>query len=431
MSSKGQIVKRILDTEDELAQTRRLELEARMQRRNQVHREGLDAQIRSMVDEYVAVGGPEVSHDMWAKQMAEDPDGTAAQLAASTSHVPRIESSRHVKTSAADAEARLANGEHPATVFQQTGWYRVPDGPKDRRMRFYLSDADSRIDADMLRRRALDQDLSTGEVKPVNFTVGEVLSHEDLYEVYPELRDVQVMFHIKRLEGDRYVIYDPDKAGLGLDGQLSTRGGVPRISVFNNRNSDLGKKTILHEINHVIANLEGWSKGSSSTIWRDMLTRAQTLVQDKRMLDDVMEGRVDLDDIADMARYADEYAERWGVDPEVVDKSLADIAQMPDLEDYAEAVGPILDRDLRDVALFLKQMGANEDADVVKFLDEAPPGVINQLARGRYLRQLGEMESRVREHLSDLTIEQIKELRKTPIETIEDVDGTRVEDAIP
>lgn len=426
MPAKTRVIKRLLEpVDDTVTAARQLELDRRIADMRTSRLEGLGEQL-DVMDEYVALGGPQVSHDQWTKMMREDPDGTAAALANRNQHIPRVESSRHVDVSSLEAEARLANGEHPATVFRETGWYRVPDGPKDRRMRFYLPDAHARINSDVLRQSAEVGRLKDGETRAFHFRVGEVLDHPDLYEAYPELMDTPIAFHVTRT-GDEYKVFNPNEPFV--KGDVSHRGPRSAITIYNDANADIGRNTLLHEINHVVQRIEGWSGGSSVQQWEDLMNTTETFLHDQRMVDDVLNNRVDLDSLQDMARYSDEYTQKYGADSAMVDKQLFEMGMVPNLAEYQEALGPVLDRQIRDMGLFLRQVGANEDIEGM--LRATTPAMRTRLAQSRYLRQLGEAESRVREALSDMTMEELRSMKGTPIEALEPLEGLKKEDLIP
>lgn len=196
----------------------------------------------------------------------------------------------------AQAKQMLSEDVAPETIRQQTGWFQGRDGKwrfevddsgstyqrgGDVRFReahpeyaeyqdllekmFY--DTENFTDEDEARLQELD-DLYSNEfarlserVDRGNATLGEIFDHEALYEAYPQLRDVKVEFK-EDMTGRG--AFDPSKNTIYLKSSLrSNSGGV-------------GRGVLLHEIQHAIQHIEGFSTGSSVDAWRRRLKNGYT-----------------------------------------------------------------------------------------------------------------------------------------------------------
>jgi len=87
--------------------------------------------------------------------------------------------------------------------------------------------------------------------------LSDVLDHKELYENYPNAKDIKFSFvNTSKFNGE----YNP----------ISNR-----IKVDNNLNGHNLKTTILHEIQHAIQKREGFAKGGSPAIFKDLFTKKE------------------------------------------------------------------------------------------------------------------------------------------------------------
>lgn len=91
---------------------------------------------------------------------------------------------------------------------------------------------------------ALHKSVNTGN-QPVR--VKDVLEHQDLYDAYPHLRNIEVVTH--KAGGDTRGAYYP---------------GKNKISIAEDLKPEEAKSTLLHELTHDIQNFEGWNHGANS-----------------------------------------------------------------------------------------------------------------------------------------------------------------------
>lgn len=134
------------------------------------------------------------------------------------------------------ASEKINNGEPNDKVRQETGWFKGKDG----KLRFEISDNEANI---------------ISPEKNKSYKLGEFLSHEDLYEMYPKLRNSKIKFKdIKPL--DNHIVA----------GQYNTITNTIEINnTLLNMSDSITKikKTLLHEIQHNIQKIEKFSMGSA------------------------------------------------------------------------------------------------------------------------------------------------------------------------
>lgn len=111
-------------------------------------------------------------------------------------------------------------------IRRSTGWHQGPDG----KWRFEIDDSKARFG------------------NTISHKLGEFLIHNELYETYPELREIRV----EKLGED-----EPK----GLRGKYDTESNT---IFYNSSLSEKERmKTLLHEIQHIIQRLEGLGKGGN------------------------------------------------------------------------------------------------------------------------------------------------------------------------
>lgn len=125
-----------------------------------------------------------------------------------------------------EAQRRIDAGEDKQKVYEETGWFKG----KDNRWRYEIPD-----DLDAIH-------LPESEKKA---TLGEVYQNARLYEAYPELQHISVA--IEKID-DANGYYDLDDNVIALSDTLS---------------AEQAKSTLIHEVQHAIQFIEGFSSGGS------------------------------------------------------------------------------------------------------------------------------------------------------------------------
>ena len=165
-------------------------------------------------------------------------------------------------------------------IRKETGWFVGMDG----KWRFEISDADIKFDAD-------------GKLRDSEFyvkTLADYMSHEKLFEAYPDLAEVVVNFEkLEKGERGKY-IRSLDEIELGQ-------------SLLNDPKELLD--TLVHEVQHAIQERERFSPGSSPAYWNrrleegaDVRTRKERLEEERlrKELDKMKES--DPEFVADMEK---------------------------------------------------------------------------------------------------------------------------------
>lgn len=140
---------------------------------------------------------------------------------------------------AAQAEELLDKGVDPRAAHAQTG---IMPGV-DRALRREISD-----DAATIKQ------FPTGPMNPISAKLGDILDHPDVYKAYPDLANMPVTLK-SNATGKSTGAFYPD---------------VNRIS-YDAKNPEAAKSGLLHEMQHVIQQREGWASGGNPEIMRGLM----------------------------------------------------------------------------------------------------------------------------------------------------------------
>lgn len=208
------------------------------------------------------------------------------------------------------ATKMLDAGADPAEVFQQTGIYK---GPLDGKMRAVINDNNSVINPDMLsvnpRNGRADLSIPGGST-----TLDQILGHPEAFEAYPELKDVSVV-------SDKTL---PIGAAQTWSSPAGTRIVVgPQTSV-----SDL-HSTLLHEVQHVVQDTEGFMNGANpgqflpggSAQFNSSLSKIQEIA-----------GQIK-SNLASRIGTSEETIAKWGANPE---SAPAGVQALDDFQTYVK-----------------------------------------------------------------------------------------------
>ena len=145
------------------------------------------------------------------------------------------------------AEARLAAGDDPATVWAQEGWGRGPDG----KMRWEIDDSQAFPDL-FGASDDYGKPLREGTLFPLN----QSYEHQALYKSYPEIGDnVNIGFMPQERMGQAYGAYS------GKHKRITLPDGEKR-HFFE-------KSNLAHEVQHAVQDAEDFSRGGSPEGMRD------------------------------------------------------------------------------------------------------------------------------------------------------------------
>jgi len=149
------------------------------------------------------------------------------------------------------AKQRLDKGEDAETIRQETGWFKGADG----KMRFEIDDSQASIKKPFPQLGQRWGDIYYSRMqKEINeglgvqaLRLGDILNHPRLYEAYPDLKDLTVT----------------TKPGKGAQLAPSTSISPVHIAIGEDMSMSDVKSLLLHEVQHGIQTIEGFSSGGS------------------------------------------------------------------------------------------------------------------------------------------------------------------------
>jgi hypothetical protein len=221
-----------------------------------------------------------------------------------------------------------------------------------------------------------EADKSIDQISGENFvspsgkwsTLSEVLDHPRLFEAYPELADLKV-------------VYAPEMTG-GAAGAMAinARTGEP-VMVLGDGKSDELRKTVLHETQHAIQNIEGFAQGGSVNRLRNEPDHASEIAA------------------VNESFQMQQWAKQW---PEAAELRQ----EISDLHDQLEQqYGDPFSDEAVESDTFAKWQAAIERSFDVEGYDQAPVTNVDELAPLEiYHRLAGEIEARTieaRAHMTD------------------------------
>lgn len=175
------------------------------------------------------------------------------------------------------AQEMKEKGESDEIIFRQTGWYAGADGkwrfeiddsgmetdtkwkflrnPDARRYNKLFETAylyDDATEAELQELQILEKNLKGVRKSPLY--LDEIVKHDKLFESYQELRNVKVRFGADI--GNREGTYQ--------NGEIVLRAGLKL-------EPEKLKRTLIHEIQHIIQEQEGFARGTNPGYWDEMM----------------------------------------------------------------------------------------------------------------------------------------------------------------
>lgn len=151
----------------------------------------------------------------------------------------------------ADAERMEQGGADSETVRRETGWYRGYDG----KWRFEIDDSKMRF-------------INHREESRRTWKLDELIRHDALFVAYPELRDYTVL-----------------NFGISDDVEAAFYPGLNRITLDPRLSRAEKRAALIHEIQHAIQLIEGFSVGATTDYWRGSLKTAEEKQLELRLRD--------------------------------------------------------------------------------------------------------------------------------------------------
>lgn len=176
------------------------------------------------------------------------------------------------KTKLYEAQNMTLNGAHPDEVWQATGWFKGADD----RWKFEISDEKAVLNESKFATAAETPIVSNNPrgwetvgsrehliLNPEdNLQLGDVLKHPELYKAYPGIENIFVK---PMPEGVTAL------GQVGYDGSIYL-GKIPKEEV---------RGILLHEVQHLIQNHEGFARGGSAKTFTD-----PTIVNAEKMVNE-------------------------------------------------------------------------------------------------------------------------------------------------
>lgn len=297
-------------------------------------------------------------------------------------------------------------------IRQQTGWFRGYDGYwryeiDDSKMEIdtrgkFSSNPDVRrytelvdkvyfdmtaTDSETQELQSLEKNLEGVNVQPK--TLGEIIKHDELFEAYPKLKDVEVFFDMDT--GTARGSYNYGLNAITINSRLKL-------------NKDQLKKTLIHEIQHAIQHFEGFSNGASLEYWDSAKNRytpkenekVQALKWDIYNLEKSINKEFGSETWKNVVQYYDLQDAYFddNADTQAIEKETERIENDAEKNGYTEALEKYYD---------LKR-----DLDFINLKVEQRSQMSNQAL---YLKTAGEIESRDVSARVDLNDTQRKEIR--------------------
>lgn len=169
------------------------------------------------------------------------------------------------------AKQMAKNKESNEKIYKETGWYKDNVTGK---MKFNFSDKDMKI---------ANQNYKVGQ----EFKLKDILIHNTLFEMYPQLRDFKV-----RIE-------DMNSNNTKNNGRLNGRYNrfTDELTIDINRFNDISNAegTLIHEIQHAIQKIEGFAGGTSTKFGKEKYKNNPGEIEardtSKRMIEEKYNGK--------------------------------------------------------------------------------------------------------------------------------------------
>lgn len=125
----------------------------------------------------------------------------------------------------------------------------------DNRLNLLLNEAQVNIDIDKAGVNALYNKDTTTKAK-----LSEIITHDELFKAYPQIRNVEIVFNKNMKKGEFANATIPQKGGVRSSAYIEvSKQAFYKDGVFS---VDEFKKTLMHEVQHIIQAYEGFANGS-------------------------------------------------------------------------------------------------------------------------------------------------------------------------
>jgi hypothetical protein len=285
-------------------------------------------------------------------------------------------------------------------LWEKTGWYRGPDGQP----RFFISDAQAEVFTGNIRNK-IPTDLSKWDGKPISLELQEVLKHDELFELYPELAGMRIQVSVIPDGKGGFKILNRDRSGTG--GNIATIGNtVTRMNVYNATDEVALRKIVLHEVQHVIQTIEGWAGGTSVKAMADTHIKNLVLVKGQKAgLQAIREGANSTDELflkLVEGGMDDTMAASMAMDSQVQKYLAATVQGDTDFVNFLDAgVAGEYEAASNMTAHLVHYLGLNKESHAQELVNQlsAHKGIMDDVRMRAYLMSYGEAEARLTERM--------------------------------
>lgn len=211
-------------------------------------------ELRNMDEGFMSAS----SKGMFSKQMTTPPELEKPEMVIGPEGIGRISASIGDKLSVFDTNARLAEtmrrrGETNENIIARTGFWFDPDG----KPKFEISDAEAELNFNPLSIKAGD-----------SLTAKDVVTHDKLFAIYPELADLKVnFFKDKDPNNQGYIDLTKNEVGLNINNKSFIEEDSNPVDLVT---------TMLHEMQHALQKREGFDAGGD---WRNFIKNKDNFTQ--------------------------------------------------------------------------------------------------------------------------------------------------------
>lgn len=327
----------------------------------------------------------------------------------------------------ATAAKMLEKGKSTDEIFQQTGWWKDPDGWK-----FYISDKDAVTNMGPIEDAAANAKVAIGQQFSVDATLGDFLTHDKYFQAYPHFAETPTRMWARRIKDKPdgtpdFEIFNQRAFDRKIQAEVATdTAGFKEITVFNKADDmwDNARSIILHEANHLPQMSEGFDLGANVAKFRGRIANASKSSVTNTVAQDLADGVIHKG-MSKIERH--EYAVTLASNNRLVTEDTAKwalndlLARNLDEAEVVQLAGRQAtnhQQNIRDVRIMMEELGDIPKGKGVEEIQRMIAKMTEQdqhdLAFRRYRNQGGEIGSNLTEELSNLNAAEIRARGEVP-----------------
>ena len=317
------------------------------------------------------------------------------------------------------AEAMYKLGKSDTEIWKETGWWPDVDDTGKVAFRFYISDADATINTDAIWAKAekYNTGAEVGEKIPVFMRTDEVLNHDALFELYPEIGGYQIMVEAERTkDGWKFPTIEPGQTQASF--RAAKDPDKRAFKLYGESFSSTPRESILHEVNHAVQTVDEITNGASAS----GMIRQIDNYEIASFMEDIHKNP---DKYKELTIENLKYFFGGPVDPDPKTTDALASAALRAIEGKgsqkaADMWASEADRYWNRSRRWLSVVLSNSSEDEIKaMLKVMPREEVQMLAHARYKFDLGEMEAKLTQVLADIDQATIDAMDRTPHQAME------------